>query len=59
VDVRQTEPGRGAYLHRNPDCLDQAVRRRAVGRALRTTLLDGEQLDREVRPFLQRDGGTA
>ncbi|CAA9383927.1 MAG: COG2740: Predicted nucleic-acid-binding protein implicated in transcription termination [uncultured Propionibacteriaceae bacterium] len=41
VDPQQREPGRGAYLHRNPECLDQAVRRRAVGRALKVARLDG------------------
>jgi uncharacterized protein len=38
ADLRQTAPGRGAYLHRRSGCVEQAVRRRAVGRALR---LDG------------------
>ena len=33
VDPAQREPGRGAYLHRGPDCLALAVRRRAVTRA--------------------------
>lgn len=28
-------PGRGAHLHPRPECLDQAVRRRALPRALR------------------------
>jgi len=30
-------PGRGAYVHRDPQCLDLAERRRALGRALRVT----------------------
>jgi len=30
-------PGRGAHLHLDPACLDQAVRRRAFGRALRVS----------------------
>ncbi|MDQ0583813.1 YlxR family protein [Streptomyces rishiriensis] len=34
-DPRGTLPGRGAYLHPAPVCLDQAVRRRAFTRALR------------------------
>ncbi|RLV56988.1 YlxR family protein [Aeromicrobium phragmitis] len=34
-DVRGTLPGRGAYLHPSPECLDLAIRRRAFGRALR------------------------
>ncbi|RKE21434.1 hypothetical protein BX266_4823 [Streptomyces sp. TLI_171] len=34
-DPRGTLPGRGAYLHPVPTCLDLAVRRRAFLRALR------------------------
>ncbi|OSZ55483.1 DNA-binding protein [Streptomyces pharetrae CZA14] len=34
-DPRGTLPGRGAYVHPTPVCLDQAVRRRAFTRALR------------------------
>ncbi|MEU3349536.1 YlxR family protein [Streptomyces sp. NPDC006700] len=34
-DPRGTLPGRGAYVHPVPVCLDQAVRRRAFPRALR------------------------
>lgn len=35
LDRRQVESGRGAYLHPDVTCLDLAVRRRAIGRALR------------------------
>jgi predicted RNA-binding protein YlxR (DUF448 family) len=34
-DPRHRLPGRGAWLHPAGDCLDQALRRRAFGRALR------------------------
>jgi len=34
-DPRGRMPGRGAHLHLDGDCLAQAVRRRAFGRALR------------------------
>ena len=34
-DLRHRLPGRGAWLHPTGDCLDQALRRRAFGRALR------------------------
>ena len=47
-DRRGTLPGRGAYVHPVPGCLDQAVRRRAFARAFRgqgrqpdTTALSG------------------
>lgn len=35
ADERQVEPGRGAYLHRERRCVEAALRRRALGRALR------------------------
>ncbi|MFE3604426.1 YlxR family protein [Streptomyces goshikiensis] len=35
-DTRGTLPGRGAYVHPAAVCLDQAVRRRAFPRALRS-----------------------
>ena len=34
-DLRGTLPGRGAYVHPTVACLDLAVRRRAIPRALR------------------------
>ncbi|WP_307725876.1 YlxR family protein [Cellulomonas soli] len=35
VDERRRMPGRGAWLHPDPDCFELAVRRRAFSRALR------------------------
>jgi len=46
IDGRQREPGRGAYLHPTESCLALAVRRRAVGRALRVSGVDPEALTR-------------
>jgi uncharacterized protein len=37
-DPRRRLPGRGAWLHHEPDCVALAERRRAFGRALRVTL---------------------
>ncbi|MCZ0726767.1 YlxR family protein [Mycolicibacterium iranicum] len=37
VDAARKLPGRGAWLHPDPECLQAAVRRRAFGRALRIT----------------------
>nr|WP_211320872.1 YlxR family protein [Arthrobacter livingstonensis] len=34
VDLRRRMPGRGAWLHPSPDCLQLAIKRRAIGRAL-------------------------
>jgi len=46
IDLAQRQPGRGVYLHPGPDCLAQAVRRRALGRALRVSGVDSETLTR-------------
>ncbi|WP_341360579.1 YlxR family protein [Georgenia sp. M64] len=35
VDQDRTAPGRGAWLHPSRECLDLALRRRSIGRALR------------------------
>ncbi|MFV1361982.1 YlxR family protein [Mycolicibacterium elephantis] len=37
VDSARRLPGRGAWLHPDPQCLEVAIRRRAFGRALRIT----------------------
>ncbi|WP_238994698.1 YlxR family protein [Mycolicibacterium chubuense] len=37
VDAARTLPGRGAWLHPDPECVRAAIRRRAFGRALRIT----------------------
>nr|WP_245605902.1 YlxR family protein [Promicromonospora kroppenstedtii] len=51
VDVRACLPGRGAWVHPEPQCLELAERRRAVPRALRT---DGPLDLGEVRAHLGR-----
>ncbi|KQU34781.1 MULTISPECIES: YlxR family protein [unclassified Rhodococcus (in: high G+C Gram-positive bacteria)] len=51
VDHRRRLPGRGAWLHPDATCLQQAERRRAFGRALRVTgPLDLSALAREFAP---------
>ncbi|MEO6793241.1 MAG: YlxR family protein [Mycobacterium sp.] len=35
VDQAGNQPGRGAWLHPTPECLQAAIRRRAFARALR------------------------
>jgi uncharacterized protein len=37
VDTGKRLPGRGAWLHPEPQCAQQAIRRRAFTRALRIT----------------------
>lgn len=44
ADPMRNVPGRGAYLHGGPDCLSQACRRRAIGRALRRADVDHEEI---------------
>ncbi|WP_069814881.1 YlxR family protein [Streptomyces sp. TP-A0874] len=48
-DLRGTLPGRGAYVHPVPACLDLAIRRRAFPRAFRVKgALDTTELRRTV-----------
>ncbi|WP_078591716.1 YlxR family protein [Streptomyces megasporus] len=48
-DRRGTLPGRGAYLHPTPTCVDLAVRRRAFQRAFRAPgTLDTAELRQAV-----------
>ncbi|HEU4514213.1 MAG TPA: YlxR family protein [Nocardioidaceae bacterium] len=50
-DPGAREPGRGAYIHPTPACLELATRRRAFARALRVQAkLDGSLL----RDYVQR-----
>ncbi|HZD05359.1 MAG TPA: YlxR family protein [Longimicrobiales bacterium] len=56
VDPRGRAPGRGAYLHRRSGCLEAALARGALARALRTGLDPEEvarlrnEMEREARP---------
>ncbi|MFW7414000.1 YlxR family protein [Demequina sp. SO4-18] len=40
VDESGSKPGRGAWLHPDPDCVALALRRRQFGRALRSPSAD-------------------
>ncbi len=40
LEVGRTAPGRGAYVHPCPGCLEAARRRGGLGRALRTDIPD-------------------
>jgi hypothetical protein len=35
IDAERRRGGRGAWIHASPECLARALKRRAVGRALR------------------------
>ncbi|MBT1188273.1 YlxR family protein [Streptomyces sp. CJ_13] len=54
-DPRGTLPGRGAYVHPAAVCLDQAVRRRAFPRALRSA---GTLDTTELRKALAGEAGA-
>lgn len=54
-DLRGTLPGRGAYVHAIPGCVDLAVRRRAFLRAFRRRKgsgpLDTAEVERHVHQY--------
>ncbi|MDQ7880399.1 YlxR family protein [Microbacterium sp. QXD-8] len=53
-DERASMPGRGAWVHKTPECMDAALRRRAFVRALRVSgPLDTQTIDQ----YLQRTKG--
>jgi uncharacterized protein len=51
IDFHQTQPGRGAYLHPRPECLERALKRRSLGRALRSEI-DGQRAAAIIQQFL-------
>lgn len=54
ADPRLRLPGRGAWLHPTPECLDLAVRRKAFGRALRVkAILDVSALSEYIEAHEQ------
>ncbi|WP_081830265.1 MULTISPECIES: YlxR family protein [Rhodococcus] len=54
-DPRRRLPGRGAWLHPDPQCLSQAEKRRAFGRALRVSgSLDTAALDQLIESLPQQ-----
>jgi predicted RNA-binding protein YlxR (DUF448 family) len=42
IDPSAQAPGRGAYVHPSPACVDRALRHGALGRALRTNIAPDE-----------------
>jgi hypothetical protein len=43
VDPAGSAPGRGAYVHRDPACVEASLRKGALARALRTRLDQGDR----------------
>ncbi|WP_210414918.1 YlxR family protein [Microlunatus elymi] len=52
VDVRQSRPGRGVYLHPRPQCWEQAFRRRALARGLQAGNVDQDRLRTELAELI-------
>lgn len=55
VDAQGSAPGRGAYVHREHPCVQAALARGALGRALRTGLGPEEaaRLERDIEGELR------
>ena len=50
LDERATMPGRGAWVHETPECMDAAIRRRAFVRALRVSgPLDTQTIEQRIQ----------
>jgi predicted RNA-binding protein YlxR (DUF448 family) len=54
LDERASMPGRGAWVHETPECMDAALRRRAFVRALRVS---GPLDTQTIEEYLQRKKG--
>ncbi|WP_233565726.1 YlxR family protein [Cellulomonas sp. PhB143] len=48
VDTTSSSPGRGAWVHHDPRCVDLALRRRAFQRALRAPGAAGSEAVEEI-----------
>ncbi|NLE72884.1 MAG: YlxR family protein [Actinomycetales bacterium] len=57
VDTRRVLPGRGAWVHADPRCLELAERRRAIARALRVGSIETEGLRAEIERAAEQGGG--
>jgi uncharacterized protein len=56
VDAAARAPGRGAWLHRSSACVDKALQRTAIGRALRIADLDASGLREELHLITESEG---
>jgi len=55
VDASASRPGRGAYVHRNRECVEQSIHRRAWARALRIARVDAQDLDAIATSAVEND----
>ncbi|GGH46633.1 hypothetical protein GCM10010921_22860 [Microbacterium album] len=59
VDERGSLPGRGAWLHPDRECAENALRRRAFGRALRVSgPLDTQTLEKRLNGYGNKVNGS-
>ena len=58
-DERATMPGRGAWVHETPACVEAALRRRAFVRALRVSgQLDTQTLENRLNGYGNKVNGS-
>ncbi|MDR6868609.1 putative RNA-binding protein YlxR (DUF448 family) [Microbacterium resistens] len=59
VDERAALPGRGAWVHPAPECVDTALRRRAFARALRVPApLDTQTIEKRLNGYGNKVNGS-
>lgn len=59
LDERATMPGRGAWVHETPECVDAAIRRRAFVRALRVSgPLDTQTIEKRLNGYGNKVNGS-
>jgi len=58
-DERASMPGRGAWVHETPECMDAAIRRRAFVRALRVSgPLDTQTIEKRLNGYGHKVNGS-
>ena len=58
-DDRASMPGRGAWVHETPECVDAAIRRRAFVRALRVSgPLDTQTIEKRLNGYGNKVNGS-
>ncbi|MDF2554484.1 MAG: DNA-binding protein [Microbacterium sp.] len=58
-DERASMPGRGAWVHETPECMDAAIRRRAFVRALRvSSSLDTQTIEKRLNGYGRKVNGS-
>ncbi|MFH8250924.1 YlxR family protein [Microbacterium sp. B2969] len=59
ADERAVMPGRGAWVHETPECVDAAMRRRAFVRALRVSgPLDTQTIEKRLNGYGNKVNGS-